>query len=89
MRPRLRFLAFVCLLLTFWSAWALIAHQHSSAADAVKCAVCVAAHSTVPKSIAVVQKATFLEVALLRPQGVTAQQVLLAFALSVRPPPEI
>jgi hypothetical protein len=88
MRSRLKLTAWLCLLLTVWSAGAFIAHHHSNATESVKCTVCVAAHSAAPKAIAVLVNTTFLSIAVFRPQTVTCQQFLLAFALYVRPPPQ-
>jgi hypothetical protein len=89
MRSIQKVVACLCLLLTFWSAGAVIAHHHSNATESVKCTVCVAAHSAAPKAIAVLQKTTFFQIAIFRAQTVSAQQFLLAFALYVRPPPEV
>jgi hypothetical protein len=82
-------IALLCLLLTFWLAWAFVAHRHSSATESVKCTVCLVAHSAAPSATAVLQKAPFVPVATLDAGPVAAQQCLLAFALYVRPPPEV
>lgn len=89
MRSRLKGIALLCLLLTFGSAWALVAHHHSNATESVKCTVCIAAHSTAPRATARLQNATFIRIAVFLPQPVSTQQCVLAFALSVRPPPEV
>jgi hypothetical protein len=83
-------IAWVCLLLTFWSAIGFIAHHHSSAAEAAKCTVCVAAHSASPKTTSTLQKTAFVRESAFEPQPVsTPRQRLIAFALSVRPPPAV
>ncbi len=82
-------IAWMCLLLTFWSAFALVAHHHSSATEAAKCTVCVAAHSASPKTVSTLPNATFVPVATFRPKPVSAKQRLIAFALCVRPPPSV
>lgn len=82
-------LALVCLLLTIWSAIAFVVHQHSSATEAAKCTVCVAAHSASPKTTSNLQKATFVALSTVQTQPVSANHRLVAFALSVRPPPEV
>jgi hypothetical protein len=88
MRSMVKGVALLCLLLTLWSAGASIAHHHSNATESVKCTVCVVAHSAAPKPTAILQNATFVQLAVFRPQVVSVQQCLLAFALNVRPPPE-
>jgi hypothetical protein len=82
-------IALVCLLLTVWSAVAFVAHQHSSKTEAAKCTVCIAAHSASPKTTSNLLKATFVALSTLQAQPVSAKQRLVAFALSVRPPPEV
>jgi len=82
-------IAWFCLLLTFWSAFAFAAHHHSNANEAAKCTVCVAAHSAAPKATARVPKAMFVRVSTFRAEPVSAKQRLVTFALSVRPPPAV
>jgi hypothetical protein len=82
-------IAWLCLLLTFWSAMAFVSHQHSNEAKAAKCTVCVAALSTSPKAIFTPPKVTFVLVGTFRTEPVAAKQRLVAFALTVRPPPEV
>jgi len=88
MRLNFKKIAYLCLLLTLWSVVALVAHHHSSAADSSKCTVCVAAHSTAPKSITSLPNATFTPIFTFRPEPVSGSHRLIAFALSVRPPPQ-
>jgi hypothetical protein len=88
MRLMSRRIALLCLLLTIWSAVALVTHHHSSATESAKCTVCVAAHSAAPKATSSLKKATFSPVATVQPEPVSAKQRLLAFSLSVRPPPQ-
>jgi hypothetical protein len=75
-------------LLTLLSAGAFVAHHHSSATDALKCTVCVTAHSATPKTTSNLSTASFVRFATFRPVPVPVQQRLIAFALSVRPPPQ-
>ena len=89
MRSISKRIAFVCVLLTIWSAIAFITHQHSSANEAAKCTVCVAAHSASPKATSNLLKATFVAVSPFQPQPVSAKQRLIVFALNVRPPPGV
>jgi hypothetical protein len=84
-----KYLALMCLLLTFWSVIAFAAHHHSNGTNAAKCTVCVAAHSAAPKATASLLKAKFTPIATFLPEPVFAAQRFVAFALSVRPPPAI
>jgi hypothetical protein len=82
-------IALLCLLLTFFSAATLVAHHHSSATDALKCTLCVTAHSASPKAVSPLPTRTFVRISTIRPEAVSAKQRLVAFALSVRPPPAV
>jgi len=82
-------IAFLCLLLTLWSAVAVVAHHHSSATDALKCTVCMTAHSAAPKAISHLSKSSSVCLSTFRQEPVSAKQRLVAFALSVRPPPTV
>ena len=89
MRSFSKRIALLCLLLTLCSAVATVTHHHSSANDAAKCTVCVAAHSASPQAAAVLPNQTFVRVLITRSEPVSAKQRLVAFALSVRPPPVV
>jgi hypothetical protein len=89
MRSFSKRIAFLCLLLTLFSAVALVAHHHSSAGDAAKCTICVTAHSAAPQVSAVLPNRTFVRASISRSEPVSAKQRLVAFALSVRPPPAV
>jgi hypothetical protein len=82
-------IALLCLLLTFFSAAALVAHHHSSPADALKCTVCVTAHSASPKAFSTISSQTFIRRSAIHLQPVSVQQRFVTFALSVRPPPAV
>jgi hypothetical protein len=89
MRSIVKYVALLCLLLMFWSAVAFVAHHHSNGSDSAKCTVCVSAHSAAPKATAHALKASFSEVFNLRAHPSAVKQLLVVFALSVRPPPAI
>jgi hypothetical protein len=89
MRSIVKHVALMCLLLMCWSAVAFVAHHHSKGADSAKCTVCVSAHSAVPKATAHLLKATFTVASSFRVDPVSVKQLLVVFALSVRPPPAI
>jgi hypothetical protein len=76
-------------MLTFLSAFEFAAHHHANAAESAKCTVCIAAHSAAPKPTASLLKATFSAVSTLRVEPLCSKQRLVAFALSVRPPPTV
>jgi hypothetical protein len=81
--------AFLCLLLTLWSAIALVTHHHSSQNEASACQVCVTAHSTVSTSITSTPKPAFHTIFELRLFPTATKQRLISFALCVRPPPVV
>jgi hypothetical protein len=87
MRSISKRVAAFCLVITLWSTWAIVAHQHSNSTEAAKCTVCVAAHSASPKIASALPKAAFVPVSTFEPEPVAAKHRLVVFALSVRPPP--
>jgi hypothetical protein len=89
MRSISKKIALLCLLLTFCSAAALVAHHHSSPTDALKCTICVTAHSASPKAVSALPNRTFVRISAVQRETVFAQQRLVAFALSIRPPPAV
>jgi len=89
MRSLSKKIAFLCLLLTIFSAVGLVAHHHSSRTESAKCSVCVAAHSAAPKAVSVLAKAAVVFSFAVVLDPVSAQQRLIAFALRVRPPPSV
>jgi len=89
MRSLSKKIAFLCLLLTVFSAVGLVAHHHSSRIDAAKCSACVAAYSAAPKAVSVLAKATIVFSSAVVLDPVSAQQRLIPFALRVRPPPTV
>jgi len=82
--------AWLCLLVTLLSAYVFATHQHFSSGDEAQCTVCVVAHSASPVSTSRLPNPVLV---LLRftvvGEPVPAKQRLIAFALSVRPPPAI
>jgi len=90
MRPISKRIAWVCLWLMLWSAIAFAAHHHSDGDESAKCSVCVAALSASPAAPALPLRTIFLAVSTVRTEPVAAaKQRLIAFALTVRPPPEV
>jgi hypothetical protein len=89
MRSISKHIAWLCLLLTFWSVLAFAAHHHSNARESATCTLCAAAHSASPEATSILPDATFIPVSTFRSEPVSARQRLVAFALSVRPPPAV
>lgn len=89
MRSISKRIAMLCLLLTLWSAVAFAVHQHSSAAEAAKCTICIAAHSASPKVTTTLPKVLFVSASTFLPEPISAKQRVIAFALWVRPPPSV
>lgn len=89
MRSMSKRIACLCVLLTFWSAMAFAAHQHSTATESATCTVCIAAHSASPKITTTLPRVMFLPVDTFRPEPVSAKQRLTVFVLCVRPPPSV
>jgi hypothetical protein len=89
MRSITKQIACLCLLLILGSAIEYAAHHHADAAESVRCMVCAAAHSASPTAPTLSPSTTFLAVSTVRTLPVAeAKQRLIAFALTVRPPPE-
>jgi hypothetical protein len=86
-RSILKHIAVLCLLLTIWTAVAVVVHHHASGTETARCTVCVAAHSAAPKSTTSVLRATFVPLLAIKADTASVRQRLIAFALSVRPPP--
>ena len=89
MRSIWKIVACLCLLLTCWSAIALVAHHHSNRADSAKCTVCIAAHSANPKATSNLENTSFHFVGVARLEPVASKQFILAYALTNRPPPQV
>jgi hypothetical protein len=89
MRASSKRIAWLCLLLTLWSVFALTAHHHSSSLEAARCTVCLAAHSASPITASPVSNATLVPVSVVIAEPISSQYKIIAFALTVRPPPEI
>ena len=87
MRSISKRIACLCVLLTFWSALAFAAHQHSSDTETSTCTVCVAAHSASPQTATTLPRVMFVSVSTFLPEPVSAKQRLTVFLLCVRPPP--
>jgi hypothetical protein len=83
-------IAWLCLWLMLWSAIAFAAHHHSDGDESAKCSICVAALSAAPTAPTPSPQVTLLAVSTVKTEPVVAaKQRLVAFALTVRPPPSL
>jgi hypothetical protein len=90
MRSVLKWAAWLCLLSTASSACVFVTHQHLSSCDEAQCTVCVVAHSASPVAASKLPNPVLVLVRLTDVgEPVSAKQRLIAFALSVRPPPTV
>jgi hypothetical protein len=89
MRSISKGIAFVCILLTTWSAIAFITHRHSSGTESATCSVCVAANSATPNAPSALPHGSVVAISTFRSEPLSTQQRLVIFALSVRPPPQV
>jgi hypothetical protein len=89
MRPISKQIAWLCLVLMISAAIGVVAHHHSDANESSPCTICIAAHSTAPTVPVLSPRVTFLAISTFRAEPVVcSKQRLIAFALTVRPPPE-
>ena len=90
MRSVLKRTAWLCLLSTLLSAYVFAIHQHFGSVDETQCPVCVVAHSASPIATSPLPNPVFVLVRLaVVGEPVSVKQRLIAFALSVRPPPSV
>jgi hypothetical protein len=89
MRSFVKCVALVCLLLTFWSALAVVTHHHADGTDSASCPICMAAHSAAPSPTTNLVTTIFTAVSTFRAEPEFAKEALVVFALSIRPPPTV
>lgn len=90
MRPVLKPIAWVCISLMLVAAYGFAAHQHFSSSDEAQCTICVLAHSASPAAASTLRNPVLVLVRLaVTGEPASAKQHLIAFALSVRPPPGV
>jgi hypothetical protein len=77
-------LALLCLLLTLWTAAAVVAHQHANSAESQTCPVCVAARSVAAIVTPHSAKPVFVRLSTVRVEPSLATCRLPAFAFSNR-----
>jgi len=84
-----KYVVVLCVLLTLSSVFAFVTHHHSNRAESIKCSVCAAGHSAAARPTASSLKATFTPISVFRTAPDSITHRVVAFALSVRPPPAI
>ena len=87
MRSVAKIAAVLCLLLTLWSAVAVVTHQHANGAESLTCPVCVAARAVAATVTPCVLKPVFIQLSTVRVQSSPAKYRLWVFALHGRAPP--
>jgi hypothetical protein len=89
MRAVIRWSAWLCLSLMFWTAAVESVHNHPSQTEAATCSICVAAHSTTPTVSSTHVRPVFTTVGVLREEAVLAKARLEVFELGIRGPPAV
>ena len=87
MRSVAKIAALLCLLLTIWSAVAVVAHHHSKSTESLTCPVCIAARAVAAIATPSPPKPVFIQLSTVRVQASPAKYRLPVFALSNRAPP--
>lgn len=87
MRSVAKIAAWLCLLLTLWSAVAVVTHHHANGAESVTCPVCVAARAVAATVTPGALKPVFIQLSTVRVQPSPAKHRLPVFAFSGRAPP--
>jgi hypothetical protein len=89
MRLWLRWSAWLCLSLMFWTAAAESTHNHPNLAQTAACSICVAAHSSSPTASPTHVRPVFVSVGVLREEEVLAKAEFDSSNLGIRGPPAI
>jgi len=89
MRLWLRWSAWLCLSLMFWTAAAESTHNHATRTESASCSICVAAHSASPAASSGHAAPVFAAVGLLQDEDIIAKAQLDASNLGIRGPPAL
>lgn len=87
MRSWLRWTAWVCLSLMFWTVAVESTHNHPSPTEAASCAICLAAHTASPAVSTSQSTPIFVAVDLLREEDVIAKARFDTSDRGIRGPP--
>jgi hypothetical protein len=89
MRCWIRWSAWLCLSLVFWTAAAESVHQHPSQTDAASCLICVVAHSANPAISSSHSTPVFAAVGLFHEEDVVAKARIESSDQGIRGPPVV
>ena len=89
MRVRMRWSAWLCLSLMFWTVAAESTHSHPTQTESASCSICVAAHSASPSVSSSQAAPTFAAVGLLTEEDVIAKTRFDLSDRGIRGPPAI
>jgi hypothetical protein len=89
MRLWLRWSAWLCLSLMFWTAAAESTHNHPTKTESASCSICVAAHSASPTVSSSHAAPVFAAIGLLQQEDVIAKAQFDASNLGIRGPPAL
>lgn len=87
MRSWVRWSAWICLSLMFWTVAAESTHNHPSQTDASTCSICVVAHTASPAISVTHRTPVFTAIGLFREEDVVAKAQLEFSDLGIRGPP--
>ena len=87
MRWAIRWSAWLCLSLMLWTAAAESTHNHPNQAEAIRCTICAAAHTSRPTVSSHQTRPVFAAVGQLQEEAIIARPRLDAVDLGIRGPP--
>jgi hypothetical protein len=89
MRLWLRWSAWLCLSLMFWTAAVESTHNHPTQTESASCSICVVAHSTSPTVSSNHVRPVFAAVGVLREEDILAKAEFEFSNLGIRGPPAL
>lgn len=89
MRLSSKWLTWLCLSLTLWTAVAESTHNHPNKTESASCSICVLAHSTTPTATADQIRPVYAEVGFLPEDEIIAKARLAVADLDIRGPPTV
>jgi hypothetical protein len=89
MRLWMRWSAWLCLSLMFWTAAAESTHNHPSQTEAASCSICVVAHSTSPTVSSTQAAPVFTSIGLVREEDIIAKARFDFSEQGIRGPPAL
>jgi hypothetical protein len=89
MKAWLRWSAWLCLSLMFWTVAVESTHQHPNQTDASSCSICLVAHATRPSISSSHTSPTFIAVGLLQEEAIIAKARFDFSDAGIRGPPAL